>query len=143
MEESHKYDDIIHLSRPESPSRPRMSRVERGAQFSPFAALTGYEEAVKETARLTDTKRELTEDEKSVLDGKLRLIADRLGERPVATITYFQPDKKKAGGAYVSVTDTVCAIDAVEGCVILEEGVKIPMERIRAIDSELFRNLET
>ena len=138
MEETHKYDDIIHLTRPESPSRPRMSAVERGAQFSPFAALTGYEEAVRETARLTETKTELTEDEKSILDGKLRLIADRLDERPAVTVTYFQPDKKKKGGAYVSVTDAVRAIDAVESCVILEMGEKIPMERIRAIEGKLF-----
>ena len=138
MEETHKYDDIIHLTRPESPSRPRMSAVERGAQFSPFAALTGYEEAVRDTARLTETKTELTEDEKSILDGKLRLIADRLDERPAVTVTYFQPDKKKKGGAYVSVTDAVRAIDAVESCVILEMGEKIPMERIRAIEGKLF-----
>ncbi len=138
MEETHKYDDIIHLTRPESPSRPRMSAVERGAQFSPFAALTGYEEAIGETARLTETKTELTEDEKSILDGKLRLIADRLDERPAVTVTYFQPDKKKKGGAYVSVTDAVRAIDAVESCVILEMGEKIPMERIRAIEGKLF-----
>lgn len=138
MEETHKYDDIIRLTRPESPSRPRMSAVERGAQFSPFAALTGYEEAVRETARLTETKTELTEDEKSILDGKLRLIADRLDERPAVTVTYFQPDKKKKGGAYVSVTDAVRAIDAVESCVILEMGEKIPMERIRAIEGKLF-----
>ncbi len=142
MEETHKYDDIIHLTRPESPSRPRMSPVERGAQFSPFAALTGYEEAVKETARLTDTKRELTEDEKSVLDGKLRMILAHLTDRPRVKILYFLPDKRKAGGEYVRLTGVVGQIDPQEGYVSMEDGVRIPIRQIRAIEGLLFSDEE-
>lgn len=140
MEESHKYDDIIHLSRPASPGRPRMSAVDRGTQFSPFAALSGYEEAVRETARLTDTYTELTEDEKSALDGKLRLIAEQGGDQ-VITVTYFLPDKRKAGGEYVSVTGAVREIDAHERCVRMELGEAIPIDQIRAIEGEIFDNM--
>ena len=138
MEETHKYDDIIHLTRPESPSRPRMSAVERGAQFSPFAALTGYEEAVRETARLTEEKRELTEDEKSAIDGRLRLIMDRLSERPRVGILYFHPDGRKSGGEYVRVTGVVREIDPLARTVAMESGDVIPIDHIRDIEGELF-----
>ena len=143
MKESHQYDDIIHLTRPISPSRPRMSPIERGAQFSPFAALTGYEEAVRETARLTDEQRELTEDEKSLLDGRLRLILDRLSERPRIRILYFLPDEKKAGGEYVSVTGCIQRIDSLERCVYMEDGTTVPIDRIRGIDGDLFCDGDT
>ena len=120
-----------------------MSAVERGAQFSPFAALSGYEEAVRETARLTDTRTELTEDEKSELDGRLRLIVDRLEQRPTVRITYFLPDEKKAGGEYVIASGAVRAIDSFERCVRMESGEVIPIDRIRAIEGDLFNNRYT
>ena len=99
-----RYDDIIDLPHHVSTTHHRMSMLERAAQFQPFRALTGYEDAVRETARLTDDRVELTEDEKALLDGKLQRLADNLASHPLVTVTYFQPDKKKAGGEYVTTT---------------------------------------
>ena len=98
-----KYDDIINLPHHVSASRHRMSMQERAAQFQPFRALTGYEDAVHETARLTDERVELTEDEKALLDAKLQELADRIDRHPLVTLTYFQPDKRKTGGDRKSV----------------------------------------
>ena len=89
------YDDIIHLPRPVSRRRPRMSNLDRAAQFAPFAALTGHEEAVKETARLTVKKLELDEQAKQILNRKLRIIAERIEDMPRINIRYFVPDDKK------------------------------------------------
>ena len=101
---SNKYDDMIYLPNPTPTCKPRMSLHDRAAQFSPFAALTGYEDAVEETARLTDTRLELSEDMKTILNEKMQMIVDNMDADPIVTITYFVPDKKKEGGAYVDVT---------------------------------------
>ena len=101
------YDDMLHLPHHVSEKHPAMSVHDRAAQFSPFAALTGYDAAVQETARLTDRRIELDEGEKAAIDQRLTLVQERLPEPTEVTITYFVPDKKKAGGAYVSVTGTV------------------------------------
>lgn len=93
----HSYDDIIDLPHHISPNRKPMSNVERGAQFSPFAALTGYDAAVAETARLTDVKRDFTEDMKAVIDMKIQIIADHIREAPYIAVTFFLPDGKKRG----------------------------------------------
>ena len=114
-----RYDDIIDLPHHVSTTHHRMSMLERAAQFQPFRALTGYEDAVRETARLTDDRVELTEDEKALLDGKLQRLADNLASHPLVTVTYFQPDKKKAGGAYVTATGQLKKIDDYEGVLIL------------------------
>ena len=97
------YDDIINLPRHVSEARPRMPVYDRAAQFSPFAALTGYEAAVAETGRLTDRKAELDEGEKESINERLNLIQENLDKRPEISVTYFVPDKKKAGGEYVTV----------------------------------------
>lgn len=131
------YDDILHLSRPISAKHPHMSLIDRAAQFSPFAALVGYDAAVKETARLTNKRIELDEYEIDTLNKKLRLVADSIEERPEITITFFLPDEKKAGGAYVTVTGCVKKIDGFERVVCLTDGMKIPIEDILAVEGEL------
>ena len=103
-----KYDDIINLPHHVSITRPHMPMRDRAAQFMPFRALTGYEDAVRETARLTEERVELTEEERSVLDGKLQKLVDALPGHPAVTLTYFQPDKRKAGGAYVKIGRASC-----------------------------------
>lgn len=135
-----KYDDIIDLPHPEPTCRPRMSRLDRAAQFSPFAALTGYEAVVEETARLTDARSELSEDMKTVLNGKMQRIVDDLENEPFVTVTHFVPDKKKAGGAYVHASGIVKEIDEYERCIVMTDGTRIPIEQVRAIEGELFHN---
>ena len=136
-----KYGDIINQSRPVSPKHPPMSMLNRAAQFSPFAALTGYDAAVKETARLTDEKIELDEYAKSMLSDKLQILAEHIDALPEVMFTYFEPDKKKSGGAYVSVTGRVREIDEFERIVGLVDGTKIPIHQIYEIESGLFDEL--
>ena len=119
-----------------------MSWLDRAAQFSPFAALTGYEAAVEETARLTDRRIELDEGEKAAIDQRLTLVQERLPTPTEVTITYFMPDKKKAGGAYVSVSGTVKKLDDYERAVILREGTSIPIDDILHINGKLFDGIE-
>lgn len=135
------YDDIINLPHYISKTRPQMSLHDRAAQFASFAALSGYDTAVKETARLTDTRLELDEYEKSALNDNLSLIADSLSVEPVVAVTYFLPDKKKAGGAYITSTGIVKKIDEYERVVIMLDGAKIPIEDIYKIESDLFRDI--
>ena len=137
-----KYDDIINLPHHTSPKRPRMSMIDRAAQFSPFAALTGYDAAVKETARLTDRRIELDEYSKAALDERLRLVQEHLKEYPEVTITYFQPDERKDGGAYLSVTGSIKKFDAYEKCVVMMDKQKILIDVIFAIDGDIFSVLE-
>ena len=124
------YDDIIDLPHPTSARHPRMSMTDRAAQFSPFAALVGHGAAIRETARLTDRKIELTEDEKAVLDEKLCLLLDTGGE---AVFVYFLPDEKKDGGAYVTAAGRIKRLDFLERRVILTDGAVIPVEDILEI----------
>ena len=130
-----RYDDIIDLPHHVSTTHHRMSMLERAAQFQPFRALTGYEDAVRETARLTDDRVELTEDEKALLDGKLQRLADNLASHPLVTVTYFQPDKKKAGGAYVTAAGGLKKIDDFTSTLLLTGGERIPIENIVDIQS--------
>ena len=125
------YDDIINLPHPSSAKHPRMPMSDRAAQFSPFAALTGHGAAIEETARLTDRRIELTEEEKTVLDEKLRLLLETGGE---GMITYFLPDERKDGGAYVTKLGTIKKIDPLEGRVILTDRTAIPIKDILEIE---------
>ncbi len=136
------YDDILLLPHHVSEKHPPMSRLDRAAQFSPFAALTGYDAAVQETARLTDRRIELDEGERAAIDQRLMLLQERLPEPTEVTITYFVPDKKKAGGAYVSVSGTVKKIDDYERMVILRNGTSIPIDDILHINGKLFDGIE-
>ena len=127
------YNDIIELPHHTSPVRDRMSMINRAAQFSPFAALTGYDEAVKETARVTKEKIELDENVKVMLDEKLQTIAEHLDEHLEVTILYFQPDMKKTGGEYVKMTGTVKKIDQFERNIRMMDGTKISIDEIYEI----------
>ena len=133
-----EYDDIIHLPHHISKKHPHMTAIERAAQFSPFAALTGHSAAVKETARLTEERIELDEHMKDTLSNSLQTIADRLGEHPEIEVTYFQPDIKKNGGAYVTVIGTVKKIDEYERVVIMTDGRAIPIDEMIGIDGQMF-----
>ncbi len=135
---TNKYDDIINLPHHVSPSHPKMPISDRAAQFSPFAALTGYEAAVEETARLTEKKAELSEDMKTVLNEKIQIILDRLDECPEVIITHFVPDKRKDGGAYLRVAGVVKAVDAYERRILMADKTSIPIDQIREIDGEIF-----
>ena len=137
-----KYDDIINLPNPTPTCRPRMSALDRAAQFAPFAALTGYEEVVAEAARLTDDRLELSEDMKIILNDKMQMIVDNLDKEPFVTVRYFVPDKRKAGGAYIEVSEIVKEIDEYERCIVMTDGIKIPIEQVRAIDGELLNCFE-
>lgn len=143
MSKSNKYDKIINLPHHVSSTRPHISMIDRAAQFSPFAALTGYDAAVKETARLTEQQIELDEYEKAALDQRILLLQEHLKELPEVTITHFVPDERKDGGKYVSITEAVKKIDTYEKQIVLVDKSKIPIENILSIEGELFRILET
>ncbi len=129
-EERHRYDDIIDLPHHVSKTHSQMPLSDRAAQFAPFAALTAHGEAVKETARLTDERIELDEDCRAALDLKLLQIHRQQAAHPSVTITYFVPDRQKAGGAYVEAAGRVKKIDEYERAVILTDGTKIPADEI-------------
>lgn len=133
------YEDIINLPHHVSKTRPQMSMADRAAQFSPFAALTGYDAAIKETGRLTDEKIELDEDTKAALDMKQAYLVEVIDEQPEISITYFLPDTKKSGGEYVTVTGNLKRFDEYERLLILTDGKKIPMDDIADIECDLFR----
>lgn len=135
------YEDIINLPHHVSKTRPQMSMLDRAAQFSPFAALTGYDDAIKETGRLTDEKIEMDEDRKAALDMKQAYLIEMIDEQPEISITYFLPDTKKSGGAYVTVTGNLKRFDEYERLLILTDGKKIPMDDIADIESDLFRGM--
>lgn len=136
---SGNYDDIINLPHHVSATRPQMPMIDRAAQFSPFAALTGYDAAIKETGRLTDEKIEIDEDTKASLDMKQVYLMEIIDEQPEISVTYFLPDTKKSGGAYVTVTGNLKRFDEYERLLILTNGKKIPMDDIANIESDLFR----
>jgi hypothetical protein len=134
MKETHRYDDIIHLSRPVSKKRSPMSNFDRAAQFSPFAALTGYDAVIAETGRLTDTQIELDEGGKALLDEKLQTIREHLEEHPAVKLTVFCPDSRKSGGAYETITGNVKKIDPVARILVMTGGEVIPVDRIYGIE---------
>ncbi len=127
---SEKYGDIIGFSRPVSARHLPMSRADRAAQFSPFAALTGYDGVIEETARLTDSAVEVDESRKAELDAKLRAIQADIRQMPQITVTYFQEDGRKSGGAYITVTGQVKKIDLYTQKIIFADGRGIDICRI-------------
>ena len=137
-----KYDEIMGLPHHISKTRPQMPMSDRAAQFAPFAALTGYDAAIKETGRLTDERIELDVEALSALDMKYQLLMEALDEAPEVTITYFQPDERKAGGKYVSAVGTVKKVDDFERRITMRDGTRIPMDDVLSIDGELFSSLE-
>lgn len=139
---NHKYDSIINLPHHVSTKRPHMSLYDRAAQFSPFAALTGYDDAIKETGRLTDKKIDIGEENLNVLNMKFQILLDRLDEQAEVVFTYFVPDKAKSGGAYVTKQGVVKKVDDYERLITLFDGTKIPMDDVLTIDGEIFNIIE-
>lgn len=131
-----KYDDIIHLEHHQSSVHARMTMEDRAAQFSPFSALTGYEDAIDEAKRITDTKVELDENEMEGLNMKLKWIQEHLEEHPEVELIYFEPDLWKEGGEYQRIRGKVKRIDEVFGYFLLENGKKILIEQIMEIGLE-------
>lgn len=138
----HKYDDMLHLPHHVSKTRRRMTRLERAAQFSPFAALTGYDATIQEAGRLTDARAILTESSHERLDEKLRRILEEIGRQPEVTVTYFEPDLRKEGGAYVHVTGRVKKVDGYKQVMTMADGTEIPMEQVFDLESPLFRDMD-
>ena len=137
-----RYEDILNLPHHVSSTRPQMSMLERAAQFSPFAALTGYDTAIKETGRLTDEKIEIGEEALTFLNMKLQLLVDNLDDKPEVTFTYFKPDERKSGGAYVDVTGTVKKVDDYERQIVMHNGTKIPLDDILNIEGDIFASIQ-
>ena len=135
------YEDIINPPHHVSKTRPQMSMIDRAAQFSPFAALTGYDAAIKETGRLTDEKIEMDEEALNILNMKFQLLVDSLADEPEITFTYFKPDERKAGGAYIDVTGKVKKVDDFERLIVMQNGTKMPMDDILNIEGEIFASL--
>lgn len=135
--DEHRYDDMINLPHHQSKERVHMSMHDRAAQFAPFAALTGHSAVIKETARLTEDRIEVDEYTKKELNGKLQYILEHLDEEPEVSFTYFVPDKKKSGGAYVTKTGTVKKMQEFERRIVMKDDTEIPMEAILRIESDI------
>lgn len=130
-----KYSKLKNITRPQYPDLPPMSIEDRAAQFSPFAAVVGYDDAVEETARYTDSMVELSEDEVVLLNGALARLRETIGEKPQIRVTYFVPDAKKDGGEYVSKTGIVKRIDEYENVLIFTDGDKVAVSSIIKVES--------
>lgn len=128
-----RYDDIINLEHPVSKRHARMSAHDRAAQFAPFAALTGYDAMVAETSRLTDCQAELDDAQRMLLNDALAYIMDNLAERPQVTIEYFEPDSRKAGGQYRTISDRVRNVNAAAREIVLKGGRTISFDLVRTI----------
>lgn len=133
-----QYEDIIRLPHPVSKVRPQMPILDRAAQFSPFAALTGYDAAIREAARLTDKKLVLDEETCALLDRKQQYLCEIIAEKPDITVTYFVPDERKDGGSYVTVTGKLKRIDLCARHLVLTDGRNIPLDDIADIESDWF-----
>lgn len=136
-----KYSKIIDLPHHSSPTRPRMPIRDRAAQFAPFAALTGYDSMVEETARLTDSADASSEEHTALIDKKLRILSELESERPYVEITYFIPDQRKSGGRYETVYGHLKLIDRLEMELILGDKRRIRFDRIRDINSTAFNEI--
>ena len=141
MTERFPYEDIVDLPHHISKKHPQPTMADRAARFAPFAAITGYEEMVLEEARVTDERIEMDESSKVALNEKLNMILEFVDEQPEVSITYFEPDMRKAGGAYITVIGTVKRIDEYEHLVIMTDGKKINIDEIYNLQSELFYSL--
>jgi len=125
-----QYDDIINMPHHVSKTRAQMPRKNRAAQFAPFAALTGYEDAIDESARRTDSKAELSEDEADELNKNIKLLSARIASEPYCEITYFVPDKHKSGGKYITVSGNVRFIEEATRQIVFCDGMRIPLKDI-------------
>lgn len=130
------YEDIINLPHHVSERHPQMPMAERAAQFSPFAALTGFGAVIRETERQTDQMREMTENEREELDYKLGILCNFPGEKPCVAITYFVPDEKKEGGAYRTIRGQMKKIDSYKREIIMKDGSHIPIDCVLELNGE-------
>lgn len=137
-----KYGAIIDLPHHQSDVHPRMSMYDRAAQFSPFAALTGHADSIKETARLTDEYTEPSEEMKATTNERLVFLMDMLDSQPEVSIAYFKPDEKKSGGAYITITGIVKKIKQYERQIQMSTGELVPIDMIFGIDGEIFDQLD-
>ena len=137
-----KYKDIINLPHKQSSKRPHMSLLDRAAQFAPFAALVGYDDAIKETGRLTDERIEMSEEKLTALNARYQILADNLRKEPEVTITYFVPDIYKAGGAYITTTGIVKKLDTYERLVTMVDGTRILMDDVLTLEGDIFSAAE-
>ena len=137
-----KYKDIINLPHKQSSKRPHMSLQDRAAQFAPFAALVGYDDAIKETGRLTDERIEMSEEKLAVLNARYQILVDHLGEEPEVAITYFVPDIYKTGGSYITTTGVVKKLDTYERLVTMVDGTRILMDDVLTLEGDIFSATE-
>ena len=137
-----KYKDIINLPHKQSSKRPHMSLLDRAAQFAPFAALTGYDDAIKETGRLTDERIEMSEEKLAVLNERYQILVDHLGDEPEVTITYFVPDIYKTGGSYITTTGVVKKLDTYERLITMVDGSRILMDDVLLLEGDIFSEAE-
>ena len=135
------YDDIINLPHPTSQRHLRMPIHDRAAIFSPFAALSGHGAAIAETARLTERRMELDEDTRAELDRKQGVLLEHIDEQPEITITWFQPDERKDGGAYLTATGRLKKSRGLERILLLTDGTEIPLQNVVALESDIFQTL--
>lgn len=142
MKYDHSYDDIINLPHHVPKKHPPMSLYARSAQFAPFAALTGYEDAVRETARETNERIEIDDELKLILDGKIQILFEKIKVKPEVTFTYFIPDLRKDGGAYVTFEGIIKKIDMFEQKIYLADNTEIPINEVIDISSDIFKKYE-
>ena len=135
------YDDIIDLPHPTSQRHPRMPIRNRAAIFSPFAALSGHRAAIAETARLTERRIELDEDTRAELDRSQAVLLEHMDEQPKISVTWFQPDERKDGGAYLTTTGRLKKLRELERILVLADGTEIPLEDVVALESDIFQEL--
>lgn len=136
------YDDIIDHPHHVSSRRPQMPMSERAAQFSPFAALTGYGDVIKEANRFVDDRLILDEETLKILDRKFQTLMEHLSDRPAVVFTYFMPDQSKDGGAYVDAEGVIKKIDSFNRIITLENGIQISMDNIIDMESEIFADMQ-
>ena len=137
MEDISKYEDIINMPHHVSKKHPHMSMLDRAAQFAPYAALTGHKDLIDETARLTDRKIDLNEEEKDILNYKLKIILEQIDLKPMVNITYFVKDDKKQGGCYLSITSIIKKFDEYRKTIVLEDKLEIKLDDIFDIESNI------
>ncbi|MDO4977992.1 MAG: hypothetical protein Q4E53_12095 [Eubacteriales bacterium] len=148
MKDPHRYDDMLYMPHHRSKTHPQMSNYNRAAQFSPFAALTGYGDAISEEARYTDRAIDLDENQKTKLDRKIQLIQNHLQEKPEVILSCFIPDALKAGGSYKDISGIIKKIDSNEHLITFyaadgfHDGIRIKISQILDIDSVLFHELD-
>lgn len=137
-EDAHKYDGILYQERPRFSNHPPMSMESRAAQFSPFAALTGHEEAIAEVERETDTFTPPDPDTQALLNQQMQILMEHATEHPQITVCYFVPDTKKSGGAYITRTGALHRIDLTSRTLYFTDHTKVLLDRIVSLSSNLF-----